>query len=332
MARKTNLRRARAAQPRAPNLTNNASIRPIARKKGKKGNNASKARAGIKPHHVSSVCSITDPFCPRSKGSKWPDGTNGNTMTEQFRGNFTVNSLAAGDNLVFLTPTMIYGILTGASSAAGVVTMSATTNPYKVGSLLQSNGSRVRIVSFGVIVRTVASATNAAGLVTFGTTASAPTLGGAYTLGTELYDEVTVKALQPGMELSWVSQPRGTLAHEFVTFSVANNVSLTSVGWTGLVVEISGATPSIPVLNIEYYINIEFMTLVNSALTAIATPNPPAIPALTTSTSRVHSSLGSFVEGGVKSVEAAVSKHAENALASLLDDPLSSLSTLFAFL
>lgn len=282
--------------------------------------------------HVRAVCSVTDPFCPASKNSKWPDGTSGNTMTEQFRGNLTVSSLAAGNNLVFFTPQLVYGILAGASSSGSVVTMATTSTIYKTGSMLQTHGSFYRIVSFGVIVRGVASATNAAGLVTFGTTSATPALGGAYTLGTELYDEVAVKAIQPGLEHSWISVPKGSAARQFGSYNTANNVALATTNWSSLVLEISGANASTAVVNCEWFMNVEFQLNVNDALTAITTPNPPKITAVEQSVSRIHQGLGSFIDGGVKQVESAVAKHASAAIDSFMADPLESIAGLFTML
>jgi len=68
----------------------NADIRPLVPRPRQKIGRTPKS------NHVRGVCSVTDPFCPASKNSKWPDGTAGNTLTEQFRGNYTLSTTSAG--------------------------------------------------------------------------------------------------------------------------------------------------------------------------------------------------------------------------------------------
>jgi len=159
-------------------------------------------------------------------------------------------------------------------------------------------------------------------------TAPAASVATAYTLGQELYSEVTIKAIQPGMEMSWISQPHGTGARDFVTQSTSTSFAS---DWTSLWIEISGATASSTPLVIEWFVNVEFQPLTSArALTAIARPNPAKSTTAETATSKIHTSLGSFIEGGVASAEAAVAKAANTALTTFMDDPLDSLASLFS--
>lgn len=304
-------------------LANNVSPRPIARSKGKKSSKTGKMKS-MRPSQ--GICAISNPFCPAAKGSKWPDGTMGNTMTEQFRGSFTLTTTASGDSAVHFVPAAPFGYLKLASSAAGVFTFGAAYTTYKASSILATFGDQYRIVSMGVIARSVASATNASGLLTFGTSGNAIGLNAAIASGTELYDEVTVVSLQPGKELSWIAQPRGPESRQFVSQSTSTSVP---GDWTKLTIELSGCPNSTAMLNVEWFINVEFTLQVNSSVTALAIRNPPAVPTATTAVSRVHGNLGSFIEGGVKQVEDAFMQHATSALSSIMSDPLEAIAGLF---
>ena len=311
-------------------LANNANPRPLPKKKGKP-KPAPKRKA--KPHHIRAVCSITDPFCPASKNAKWPDGTSGNTFTEQFRGNVTIASLAAGNNLVCLGAAAPFGALFTLSSTASACTTDSVYIKYKPTSLLEDHGDKYRIVSFGAVVRCVASATNASGLITLGS-APAITQSSVITLGSELYSQVVIKAIQPGMEMSWISQPMGTSAHEFVSQSTGTTVNAFD-SWSSLIIEMTGCPASTPMINVEWYLNIEFLpkpstTSYNNSLTALARPNPPKVTSATDAASVARNSIGSFIEGGISQVEAVVAKHATNALENFLSDPLESIAMLFA--
>jgi hypothetical protein len=324
MARKKGTKKvSNANKPKV--LANNASLRPLAKRR----NRRRPTRAGRTPkhQHVRAVCSITDPFCPASKNSKWPDGTSGNTLTEQFRGNYTLSSDAAGSGAMCFKAEAPFGYI-GATLVSTTATWQASWSTYRTLSMLETYGSDYRIVSAGVIVRATASATDSSGLITFGT--GAPIVaGGTHVIGTELFNEVVVKAIQPGLEFSWISQPGGTLARSFQAQSTNSSSSLTD--WTALIIEVSGAKASTALINIEWFVNVEFLPKMTSrALTALAKPNPPKSSSAEQAVSAVHSSVGSFIEGGIKSVEQTVANAASSALTTFMDDPLDSLAALFA--
>lgn len=283
---------------------------------------------GVKSSHVRGVCSVTDPFCPASKNSKWPDGTAGNTLTEQFRGNSLLTTSADGTGGVAFAGAAPFGLLARTTSTATDLTFAATYTAYTgaLTSMLATYGQEYRIVSFGVIARCVASAVNASGVVTLGTTGNVP-VSTVLTLGQEYYDELVMKAIQPGMEMAWISVPKGTGARNFVTLSTSTSVPS---DWSSLVIEISGGPVSTPVLMVEWYVNVEFTLKPQQAISSLARQNPAKSVAAETSVSKIHSTVGSFIEGGVKQVEATVASAASSALSSLMDDPLESLAALFS--
>jgi hypothetical protein len=250
-------------------------------------------------------------------------------MTEQLRGTYTITTTANGNSCVALASGATYGYLVPASSTATVVTLNTTYQPYRTFSLLSTAGDQYRIVSFGVIARCVASATTASGLITFGTSAEDPVNNSAVTLGTEQYDEVVTKAIQPGMELCWIAKPRGPTAREFRAQSTTSSVPS---DWTNLTIEVTGCPATTAMVNIEWFLNIEFSVKTRSTLASLAPKNPPSVPLAVTATSHVHNTLSSFVEGGLASVEQAVAKHASDALNTILSDPLESIASLFSFM
>jgi hypothetical protein len=299
--------------------------------KGRKKNRPKRTRggaSGITVNHVRGVCSITDPFCPAAKNSKWPDGTQGNTMTEQFRGSVVLNSGANSVEALALAAAAPFGYVKSASSTSTAVTMAATSTVYKANSMLATYGDEYRIVSFGAIIRCIAAASSAGGYVTLGTVGKL-NASQVITLGGELYDEVIIKAIQPGMELSWVSQPRGPTAREFRAQSTN---ALPAVDWTNLIIEVVGVSANTPVLSVEWYLNVEFTCAPYSVLAASAHNNPPKSAPAESAVSNVHTTLGSFVEGGVRSVEMAVASAANDALNTLIKDPMGSLTSLFAMM
>lgn len=280
--------------------------------------------------HVHHTCSITNPFCPAARGAKWPDGTTGNTMTQQLRGNVIMRSDANGYLYMQFCAAAPFGYLeTGAITGGGgspiVATTKTTYTTYASTSLLATYANAYRVVSAGCIVRCVASATDASGVATFGTSGVTPT-NSAITLGLTYYQECAIKAIQPGLEFSWIAAPLGTTAHEFSglsTGSVMNN------DWTALTIEISGAKASTNLLNVEYFINVEFTLSSGQAIAQLASPNPPQNTIVTSSHSKIQSTLGTLIEGGVSVVESKITNAAKSAIGGFMEDPLEALAGLF---
>lgn len=289
----------------------------------------------VSDRHVHHACSITDPFCPAAKGSKYPDDTSQATLTEQFRGNVNLATLTtSGNQVACFWAGAPYGYLVGASATATTVTMANPGPPaytiYKAGSMLQTYGGQYRIVSMGVVIRCVANATSASGIVTLGTTPIALAGGTVVTLGTENYSEVTVKAIQPGMEICWMSKPSGPTAHEFIALDITGVPAGNPHDWTSLVVEIGGGPGSATtLLSAEWFINVEFtLGAGNSALAPLATKPANVHPAIVKASAAVNNNIGSFIEGGVKAAETTIWNAASSALNSI-GNPLDALAALF---
>ncbi len=297
--------------------------------------------AAVRPHHIRGVCAITDPFCPAAKGSKWPDGSLGNTITEQIRYTFDVTAGTTGKQAFIWCPGLCFGLLGTASYAAlpsTTATMNATyylIKPNAAGSnsncMAATYGDTYRVVSAGAIVRTVCSATDCAGTVTLGSCRPVP-VSSNYVNGQESFQDCVVKAIQPGMEVSWISQPAGTGAHDFLPIVAATNNTLTPVtDWQCLAIETNGGVSGKTYLSVEIYMNIEFTLATNqNALAQLAKPNPPAVVHATSASSGASKAIGSFIDGGIKSVEDTVYKAAQSALKGVLDDPLTAIAGLFA--
>jgi hypothetical protein len=307
-------------------LANNASARPVKPSKPIKAGGPSRA---IMPHHTRAVCSITDPFCPASKNAKYPDGTMGNTLTQQIRGNYTVTTSASGNYVMSFVPSAPYGYLTAIAATATTNTLAATYTKYSAANtLFDTYGQNYRVVSMGIILRCIASATTASGTLTLGSGPALP-ISTVVTLGQELYNEVIIKAIQPGLEVSWIATAIGPGARDFSAPTTTTNPS-SVVDWNALTIEVAGAPATTAMLSIEWFLNIEFNLALNSALSSIAKPNPPKSDVAMTALSKTQNSIGSFIEGGVAEVEAKVATYAKAALSSIMSDPLESLAALFA--
>lgn len=298
------------------------SRRRAPRRKGAPGR-AKKAR-GLK--HVAmtrAVCAITDPFCPAAKNARWPDGSGGNTMTVQLRGHRSPTNNASGNVGIVFVPLPPYGYA-DAAEAAGVYTVAGGWVLMQTNSLLAQYATRCRVVSFGVIARCIGSAINSGGLLTLGTV-NEVAVTQAFTVGTELFNSTRLVPLAMGTEVSWVSQPCGAGAHDFVAQGVNNGLS---ADWTNLVCLISGGAASVAAVDFEWYMNCEFCLSSQSALAPVVPPNPPPNRGAIAGSNTVSNKIGGFIQGGVDVVEKTIANAANAFVAGAIEELASGFALL----
>lgn len=276
--------------------------------------------------HVHSTCSITDPFCVHAKGASRPDG-GPPTIPYQIR---AVLSLTAdgttGTARYTFVPNISFGYI-AATNAAGTFTNGATWTNLGGNAFVTSNAKELRIVSFGVIIRSVMSATNAKGLVIL-TTDPAPFVSATNQAGSMQGQESVILTLAAGMEHTWVSKPLGVTAHQLRPTSAFTS-TMSDFDWTSLVVEVSGGdtTSATPYLSVEYVMNVEFTVQSSQSSNLAMLQKPPAVPnrVATAAAERVHAKTSSFIEGGIASAVKTMESYAKSALDDVLSDGMALL-------
>lgn len=86
------------------------------------------------------ICAITNPFCPASRGSKWPDESSGSTLAVPVRQRLTITTDAQGEFAQVYTPIYPYGIVVGGNvsgeftgtTAAAYLPVNSTFLQYRV--------------------------------------------------------------------------------------------------------------------------------------------------------------------------------------------------------
>lgn len=280
-------------------------------------------RPAIKVQHHKAVCSVTDPFCPHARGAQRPDG---GPPTVPFQIRFlypiTMDAGGAGTAKHVLVPGvlfthMAYGTTTSKWDGSGAW----TANPQ---AFVASNMKEARIISFGVVIRSAQSATNAKGTVLLTVDPSpVATVSQQIPKGNMSGTDTIIVPLAAGMEHSWRSKPLGASAH---LFKPASNFTSTmsDFDWTSLQVEVIGGdtTASTVYAYAEYVCNIEITLAVNDSTgSAQLTRTPPQTNKLAmTAADVVHANAPSFIEGGITKAMAMAEKYASSALDSVLSD------------
>jgi hypothetical protein len=122
-----------------------------------------------------------------------------------------------------------------------------------------------------------------------------------------------IAAIQPGLEMCWVSRPRGAGSHVFQPLTSSTLTPTSSNDWTNLIVEVYGAGAGKVVLDVEWYINVEFVVNPAQALSRLAPPNVTN-NLFTEASAYATNEISSFVKGGVRIAGDALKREIQMAL------------------
>lgn len=302
------------------------------KKKGKgKGKNGENSK-GDKVKISKAVCSITDPFCPAARGSKWPDGLGTSTISYQVKGNASVSTTTNGRAFFAFTPNYPYCYSSNSTGTPATFSGSTwTTSSFsEIDSSIASALDEVRIVSAGFILRPTVSMSNAQGYFII---SEAPNIyvSMGVTTGDMSYPRSIMKSLTAGSEFSFIATRTGPLANTFNGLSSASNPE--NFGWNGCIVElIGGPTSGTASFIVEMIINIEGTVATDNYISKFATKSPPTSNQIVKASSQTINSTGTFIEGGVAAVEKAVANAASTAVNSMWKEADSLLNEGLAWL
>lgn len=289
-----------------------------------------------KVSHHTAICSISDPFCVHARGAQRPDGGPpsipfqvryvGQVGIDGSTGTAKVRCIPGGG---FYTT----GFMTTVTSKwDGGAAWDAAPNTF-----VSTYADEVRVVSFGVIVRSAMTATTAKGYVVVSSD-PAPRLGAQQApKGLMNGSDSTILTLAPGMEHAWRSRPLGPAAHMFHPSSKFTS-TMTDFDWTSLDIEVvaSDTTTGIVYVTIEYILNLE-MTMRATSGTGGTNPatlgvtqlhkNPPVPNQFALKAADAfHQNAPTFIEGGLTKVSNALGRYAQQAMDSVMSEGLALLA------
>jgi hypothetical protein len=250
------------------------------------------------------VCSITNPFCAAAKNSKWPDGLGGETMTMQIRSHLPgAPILISGEGIMFVTPSLPYGLLYASGYTAPNFTLAATYSDVTAGSNFATYAKSYRVVSAGIIIRNVLPALTAQGYMIVSRLTNMPVVGASFAQGTTVGSDVATHPIVAGMEVPIIFNPTGMTARGFQTQQT--NV-LYNTGWDCIRIELVSVpvTPSaVTVIDVEFVFNVEF-TLPDGqvALHSFVQPRVPNAPHAITASGKLSGLITSTAATSVESL------------------------------
>jgi hypothetical protein len=277
-----------------------------------------KSSHGSKPNRKTiheSVCAITDPFCPRAKNAKWPDGMGGSTLTMQVRNHDVIATGAAGAGMRFYGASLPFSKGTAAYSG-GVYTMSSAYVDTTSGSSFATYASAYRVVTWGIIIRNLPPALTACGYVIITRLSGMPALNTSFNEGLVTGGLVETHPLYAGAEIHVIGKPSGTGARAMQLENIATTQNL---GWDIIKVEIVGGPVSTNCVDIEVVYNVEFVLAEGStAIHQFVQPHAPSAPKAIEAANLVTTRVNTIVAGGVEKVGSKIMDSVEGAVEDLL--------------
>lgn len=271
--------------------------------------------------HVKTACSITNPFCIAARAAKRPDGLSQGTMPFQVRGILQVQTDAAGASMMIIVPGLGRQGYTTGTLAANVWTLGNSWGILSGSAFIATNAAEIRIVSMGVIFRSTASMTNCSGLLHKAIVTS-PTVSQVFSQMNQNNVEDELTPLTSGFESTWISKPLGSRAHSFRPYADVTS-TMSDFDWTSCYFEVLGGAPNTIIGSVEYVVNVEIQLnstgITTTGLSGAVLATKPANPVALQAQNAIHSSIPSFIQGGVAKAETVITNAASKAVSNLLD-------------
>lgn len=255
--------------------------------------------SGLNPSSLHLVCGLNDPFCDHAIGAKYSGFGRVRTLTVPYHYRTSIATNATGDGGCLLVPNFLNqpvlpGVFTGATGAYGTM----------VGTTILSGVTSYRIVTFGAIVRCFTSPLNTTGMLcirTFSPKTGASLL--SITSTTYNCDESRDMSLKNVDEVCINVKRTDNTSKDLIdpTTTVATGGGINtwvSPGFQVVQVALFGAPVSVPVLDVEVFVNYE-VTLDDGVSTQLlATPSPVNNPLVEKVSNLVTAETKSIVSGG----------------------------------
>lgn len=325
-------------QPARDEWTRKFYINKMATKKSsKKSNNQNKPKSkppaqqktkqkkSVPAPLVKKVCGLTDPFCVHARNAKYPDESSIRSLPFSYHARVTLSSQAQGYNWTMFLPQFAYTPYT--SGLTAVSTQVTSWNDFASASVL-ANVQSYRIVSCGYILRNIAPALTASGMVrvrgwpvTSGTTLTTVDLAsysGTFSIDIPLLECKELPVIIP--HTAQLPQTIYNVSSDSATVSGAG-----TKGFVFTTICVDGAPASIPVLDVEFFIHYELIFDDSTAMQLLATPSPAPSTAVKAAAARVSSTIAGYVGHSIEEGSKFVAKKALAGLTSYFLGPTAGL-------
>jgi hypothetical protein len=277
--------------------------------------------AGGKAKIVQDVCSLTNPFCDRAFGTKWPDLDGAITIPFTYHYVINVTSVAAQSTMFALMADWLNGFQNFVA-VAGTFTF-PNWNNHGGTSVATTYGVSGRVVSSGFIGRVTSNATNTQGYVILRESTQLFPTGTLPASTIPSGPNSKVIPLSPGVEFSFQNRPLGPGARDYHA-PLAVTVDGFQSDWTiGMCEIITGVATT--TISFEVFVHCEIQLGLNNALYAVTQPTQSS-PKLAEAAAKVHQNVEVTQMSRAGNLSESLDKHVQTIASKVIDsffaDPL----------
>jgi hypothetical protein len=255
------------------------------------------------------VCSITNPFCEASRGSKWPDDSSGQTLAVPVRQRYYLTTDANGRGGILFCPTYVLGVASGTMVNANAWTWTLSTGAFPLSAYAPNfpETEAFRVVSGGVKITAVTSQMTSSGIINVIELPPADAGADYSTIvpTSRNYPSYESLPMKSSDSLFAVFRPYGPDARTFQDYLATADSPLASASfntndWTSLWVGVEGATASSAVLVVDVYLNFEILPITTATIGYLTSPTAYPNPMLTRASTAI-SRFGAIRRGNDES-------------------------------
>ena len=242
------------------------------------------------------ICAATNPFCDESRGSKWPDASSAQTLSVPVRQRVNLTTDADGEVTKVFIANYSVGIL-NYGTVSGSATLTGNATNYAP---VFASADSVRLVSGGIKITPITSATNSQGII------NVIELPSTEACQTEYFNVVTTTKNFPTYEslplksdksIFSIMRPSGPQSREFfdIYTDVTMATNLSTHDWSSICVNITGGAFSTVVAVVDIYMNFEVTVQTSSELGFLTTRAPGLDPRVLRASTAITLDTGTYV-------------------------------------
>lgn len=263
--------------------------------------------------HLNLVAGLTDPFCETARGARIPDQGASRTVTECVQFMIPIITDAAGNGALAFQPNPKFPVMLATSYDSGTSAFTLGANFEEVTSNTAS-APRGRIVTYGIRIISLLSATNASGQIILAKT-SQVLPGGDLIVNPQHYSEFEPFPLEHGGEWCAVAHPRGSEYSDWSDFKgTTSSAPFGEDQLDCLVVMVLGSQNAQSVVSVELTMNTEFVVLDSSTMAQYARDQPVYSPQLQVAANHVQSNHSGLIKGAKAKLTKEFKSHAGKAV------------------
>jgi hypothetical protein len=263
--------------------------------------------------HEATLIGLTDPFSAEAAVTRYPDQGSGKSMVQQSRLTTQLSTNAAGNAFICFNPRANFPEYVFTSAAGNVVTWPAAWTGDLSTNMLNTHGYTYRPTSMGIRISNLLSATASAGTIAI---AKSGPPSGTTTFDPSRFTSWDQHSLIHGGEWHVTSHPRSANAYDFRPVTdTAGNTTAPDNNWESVYVAVQGTgVVSLPVVQVEVFINYEFTFQEDSGFAGLAGPQPVLDIHMQTAINEVQSSHPPSHKGGTHVIRGFIKKQGKKAL------------------